>query len=145
MKRIGFRIRLGLASVEENDQEKKEDQEDQDGLGFGSKSDSEWESNQIRSQDLDKRQVSSTPRFHPLLPHRRELGEPGYNTVYNARVCALCEGLLLLLLLLQPEAPGKLCRRQREGEEAGEPDLISGPELIDFFHFSRTNFSFRHF
>ena len=88
MKRIGFRIRLGLASVEENDQEKKEDQEDQDGLGFGSKSDSEWESNQIRSQDLDKRQVSSTPRFHPLLPHRRELGEPGYNNVSNACVCA---------------------------------------------------------
>ena len=57
-----------------------------------------------------------------------------------------------LLLLLQPEAPGswllapgKLRRRQREGEEAGEPDLISGPELIDFFHLSRTNFSFRHF
>ena len=86
MKRIGFRIRLGLASVEENDQEKKEDQEDQDGLGFGSKSDSEWESNQ--DQDLDKRQVSSTPRFHPLLPHRRELGEPGYNNVSNACVCA---------------------------------------------------------
>ena len=97
MKRIGFRIRLGLASVEENDQEKKEDQDDQDGLGFGSKSDSEWESNQIRSQDLDKRQVSSTPGFHPLLPHSRELREPGYNNVCNA--CASV-GLLLLLLLL---------------------------------------------
>ena len=111
---------------------KKEDQEDEDGLRFGSKSDSEWESNQDQDQDLDKRQVSSTPRFHPLLPHRRELGEPGYNNVSNVCVCA---GLLLLLLLLQPEAPGKLRRRQREGEEAGEPDLISGLELIDFFIF----------
>ena len=83
---IRIRIRLALTSVEENDQEKK-DQENRNVLGSksGSKSESEWGSNQ--DEDLDKRQVSSAPSFHPLLPHIRELRESVHNNVQVVKLC----------------------------------------------------------